>query len=382
MNLGNRKARQPTRAIWSRERLFHERALALGHVIDKSTLSNYNSALNSYLNFVTSHGFPVDPTPETLSLYTVYICHHINPRSVNTYLSGISQQLEADFPAVKEARNSALVCRTWRGCMRMKGIATVRKHALTVDDLKLVINQYHMSPHHDDLLFLAMLITRFFGLLRLGEMTFPDDSALRNWKKVTRHNTVKTTTTHYEFFLPCHKADRFFEGNKIIIPSRRFGLQPLQWFSKYLDSRDALHPVAYQSRFYPHKILLHVPPSSFLYQRRRRPIHESRRSHCTSWTRFLSLHHSSFRALGVRSFPCLYSQELRPHPRLSPQRRLFRSKPRYPIPIIFFFLLPFHYFYLFLYLLLSVFLSFIPSLSITFSQTSSDRLRLISFRKK
>ena len=226
------------------ERLIHERALALGHVIDKSTLSNYSSALNSYLNFVTLHELPVEPTADTLSLYTVYMCHHINPRSVNTYLSGISQQLEATFPTVKEARNSSLVRRTWQGCMRMKGVATVRKRALTTDDLKLVISHYHMSSRHDDLLFLAMLLTGFFALLRLGEMVFPDDTSLRNWKKVTRRNTVKVTSTYYEFFLPGHKADRFFEGNKIIVPSQRFGLSPLKFFTEYLASRDTLHPVA------------------------------------------------------------------------------------------------------------------------------------------
>jgi hypothetical protein len=109
-----------------------------------------------------------------------------------------------------------------------------------------------MSSHHDDLLFLAMLMTGFYGLLRLGEMTFPDDASLRNWRKVTRRNSVKVATIHYEFLLPGHKADRFFEGNKIIIPSRRFGLQPLQYFSKNLTSRDALHPVAYGSWINPH----------------------------------------------------------------------------------------------------------------------------------
>jgi hypothetical protein len=86
MNQGNRATRQPIRAAWSRDRLLHERAVALGHVIDKSTLSNYTSALNSYLHFVKIHELPVEPTPDTLSLYTVYMCHHINPCSVNTYL--------------------------------------------------------------------------------------------------------------------------------------------------------------------------------------------------------------------------------------------------------------------------------------------------------
>ena len=100
---GNRRARQPVREVWSREWLVHERAIALGHVIDQSTLSNYSSALNSYLNFVKLHDLLVEPTPETLSFYTVYMSHHINPRSVNTYLSGISQQLEDHFPTIKEA---------------------------------------------------------------------------------------------------------------------------------------------------------------------------------------------------------------------------------------------------------------------------------------
>jgi hypothetical protein len=98
---GSRRPRQPVREVWTRERLVHERAIALGNVLDRSTLSNYSSALNSYLNFVKQHDFPVEPTPETLSFYAVYMCHHLNPRSVNTYLSGISQQLETHFPTVK-----------------------------------------------------------------------------------------------------------------------------------------------------------------------------------------------------------------------------------------------------------------------------------------
>ena len=301
MNLGSRKARQPTRAAWSMERLVHERALALGHVIDKSTLSNYSSALNSYLNFVTLHALPVEPTPDTLSLYTVYMCHHINPRSVNTYLSGISQQLEANFPAVKEARNSTLVRRTWQGCMRMKGVATVRKRALTTDDLNLVIARCHMSTDHDDLLFLAMLLTGFFGLLRLGEMTFPDDTSLRNWKKVTRRNTVKVTIQHYEFLLPGHKADRFFEGNKIIIPSRRFGVYPLQFFSKYLASRDALHPVA--SPLWLTESLPHWPNMVSLHTSYKPPVAGRPRHFLSTFAKTPPSSRASFTALPLPEHP-------------------------------------------------------------------------------
>ena len=68
--------------------------------MDKSTLSNYSSAFNSYLTFVKAHNLLVEPTTKTLSFFTVYMCHHINLCSVNTYLSGIVQQLENYFPNV------------------------------------------------------------------------------------------------------------------------------------------------------------------------------------------------------------------------------------------------------------------------------------------
>ena len=112
------RSRQPARTAWPRECLLRERAIALGLAIDHSTLKNYSSALNSYLSFVQIHDFPVEPTPDTLSFYAVFMSHHIEPRSVSTYLSGIFQQLEPYFPNVRAARLSPLVERTMKGCMR------------------------------------------------------------------------------------------------------------------------------------------------------------------------------------------------------------------------------------------------------------------------
>jgi len=178
------RARQPTWTPWSHERLVHERAIALGHAIDCSMVKSYSSALNSYLEFVKNHGYPVEPTPDTLSLFTVYMSHHISPHSVNNYLSGIVHQLEPHFPDVWTARSSRLVQRTLRGCMKMKSKPTKRKQPLSIADLCNVINHYQV-PSHDDLLFLAMLLTGFCALMRLGELSFPNDTSIRDWRKVT-----------------------------------------------------------------------------------------------------------------------------------------------------------------------------------------------------
>ena len=110
------RSKQPVHEPWTQDRLERERAIALGQAIDASTWSNYSSALNSYLDFVKNHNFPVDPTPHTLLFFTVYMSHHIKPDSVDTYLSGICQQLEPYFPNMRQNRKSPLVRRTLDGC--------------------------------------------------------------------------------------------------------------------------------------------------------------------------------------------------------------------------------------------------------------------------
>ena len=239
-----RNSRQPTREAWSRDRLLRERAIALGQAIDTSTLNSYSSALNSYLTFVRLHDLPVEPTPDTLSFFAVFMSHHIDPQSVLNYLSGICQQLEPYFCNVRPARRSPLVERTMKGCLRLKGTPTKRKRALTFDDLRKVLNELSNSTLHDDLLFKAMLITGFFALMRLGELTFPNETRLRNWKKITKRSTVIVTSEQYEFLLPAHKADRFFEGNRIIVKKVPYcDINPLSVFRDYLASRDERFPL-------------------------------------------------------------------------------------------------------------------------------------------
>jgi hypothetical protein len=89
-----------------------------------------------------------------------------------------------------------------------------------------------------------MIFTGFSALLRLAEMAFPDNLKVQNYKKVTLRHTVDISPTSYSFLLPGHKADRFFEGNTIII-QKDFGCpqtDPHKIFTRYLSSHDSLHP--------------------------------------------------------------------------------------------------------------------------------------------
>lgn len=165
--------------------------------------------------------------------------HHIKPRSIRSYLSGICQQLEPYYPNVRASQNTPLVDRTMKGCLRLHSTAIKRKRALTVLDLSKVIVDLKNSRNHDNFLLQALLLTGFFALMHLGELTFPNDISLRNWRKVTKHSSVIVSANQYKFHLPSHKADAFFEGNHIIIKSRWYcDINPLTAFTTYLDSRD------------------------------------------------------------------------------------------------------------------------------------------------
>ena len=193
------KSKQKVHLAWTKERLQHERSLALGQAIDTSTWKNYGSALNSYLTFVRFHDLPVEPTPDTLSYFVVFMSHHIKPKSIDTYLSGICQQLEPYFPSMRTARMSVLCKRTLAGCKNLWGVPTVRKRALTMDDLHLVTHFYTNSNNHDDLLFISQLLTGFFGLMRLGELTTPDDHSILDHRKITSRTSISLSNEDYRF---------------------------------------------------------------------------------------------------------------------------------------------------------------------------------------
>ena len=238
------RSRQRARTAWPRDRLLRERAIALGLAIDTSTLRTYGSALNSYLTFVRLHDLPVEPTPDTLSFFVVFMSHHIEPRSVRSYLSGICQQLEPYFPNVRNSRHSPLVERTMTGCLRLKSTPTKRKRALTLSDLSHVLSEMTDSLSHDDKLFKCMLLTGFFALMRLGELSFPNSIKLHNWKKVSKRSSVVFSPEQYEFHLPGHKADQFFEGNRIIVRKQHYSdINPVEFFSEYISSRDSIFPL-------------------------------------------------------------------------------------------------------------------------------------------
>lgn len=220
------------------ERLIHERSIALGHTIDTSTKLSYQSATNSFLTFCALHHLPTEPSANTLSLYIVWLSSYIEPRSVTSYLSGICHDFEPFFPDIRNVRKSSLVVRTLKGCLRLHSNPIRRKRALTYDDLRCVEHALTASNDHDDILFLALLFTGFHALLRLGELVWPDDRQLQNIRKVTLRSSLQFDDSRFEFTLPAHKADAFFEGSRVIVNRSTHLPDAFNAVRRYLTMRD------------------------------------------------------------------------------------------------------------------------------------------------
>ena len=230
------KSSQPAQAAWSCKCLTHKCAITLGYALDNLTLITYNSHLQSYLSFCKLHSLPLNPTPDTLSVYVVFMCHHIKPISVMQYLSGIVNSLEPCFPDVRNNCPSILVTRMLAGMRKLCGfMGTQCKCALTEDDLITLFSSFDPTDLND-IVFVLIVLSSFHALLCLGKTTQPDSRSKCSFRKTTLHHSVKLTPNMFSFTLPTHKANHYFESSTILIESHVGCLYPPQPFLQYLTA--------------------------------------------------------------------------------------------------------------------------------------------------
>ena len=210
-------SRQPPQEAWTIDRLSSELTINLGLAINDSTHESNSSVLTLCLTFCCLHGFDIEPTQCTLAYYVTFQSSFFNPKSIDSYLSGICNQLESHFPNVQNICKSPMVSWALKGAKRWHGRATTCKLPLTVDNLDTIFNALDTNPSHDNILFATQLLTGFENLLCLGELCWPDKVALGNYRKVTMRHTVERFNSYFSLSLPTHKGNAFFEGNCLII---------------------------------------------------------------------------------------------------------------------------------------------------------------------
>ena len=220
------------------QQLVYEHSILLSMAINTATHLFYTSALNTYLTFCKLHDFDIGPTPETLSLYVTYQSMFINPKSIDSYLSGFINQMEFFFPEVRKNHHSALISRTLKGAKRRHRVPICCKNPSSLEDLKVICHDLKLPSNHDDLLFISQLLIGFHGLLWLSKICFPDHLALQDFSKISLHSSVQWLSHAFSFWLLSHKSDPTFEGSHIIIQQAHQPPDSYSAFIKYLQSRD------------------------------------------------------------------------------------------------------------------------------------------------
>lgn len=227
------------------DRLLLERSILMGMAIDITAAASYDSAINSYLTFCKLHNIAPEPSPDTFSLCVTWQSAHIDPKSVDSYLSGVCSNLEPYYPDIRKICTSLLVSRTLKGAKRQHGRATKQKSPLLVSHLTNICADLRNSEAHNDKLFLSLVLCRFSGLHRLGEISDTDNPLWRNHAKTIRCASLVGASDYFSYPLPGKKSDAVFKGSTVIIKQFRGAPDPQSFVNAYLASRDALfcyHP--------------------------------------------------------------------------------------------------------------------------------------------
>jgi len=104
-------------------------------------------------SILLGNNLPIDPTPETLSYYITFQSSHINLRSIESYLSGICNNLKLFFPEVQSNCAATLIKHTLKGALHCHGHPTKCKVSLTTNLLQSISITLHNSCDHNNMLF-------------------------------------------------------------------------------------------------------------------------------------------------------------------------------------------------------------------------------------
>ncbi|KAF5310079.1 hypothetical protein D9619_010333 [Psilocybe cf. subviscida] len=118
MSFSLSKNQPPEVDPWAAENMRFDRLLAIGKPIQRKTAEEYGPALDSYLDFAIKHHMLIEPNPDLLSFYVVYMNHYIGPALTDKYLTEAVDQLQPYFPDVRKTRRHQVVSRTLVGCFR------------------------------------------------------------------------------------------------------------------------------------------------------------------------------------------------------------------------------------------------------------------------
>ena len=206
-----------------------------------STRRGYTSAFKHWETFVKVYSLPFKPTTSSLVLFVAFLSRRLTrPEKI---LSAVAYFFKSSMPNWDSIRSHPSVVDALAGARISNPVETRRTPPLLPSHLRSIVSSAISSGSHNDLLFAFMATVGFGALLRLGEMTLPDNAQDRDPRKWVRRSSASLSPDRqFDFTLPYHKADKLFRGSSVVLlaenstPDFNF----IKVCEAYLLSRDSL----------------------------------------------------------------------------------------------------------------------------------------------
>ena len=213
-----------------------------------SSQKTYKSGENRYLRFCQSvHCSPLPASEETLCKFVSYVARQgLKHRTIKTYLSAIR------FLHIRSGYRDPFLSHMPRLGYTVKGIKRVEAEKgggqrtrlpMTPPLLRRLKNVWEkLSVSHDTRMLWAACCTAFFGFLRAGEMTVPDDGAYDSSVHLSFNDLAIDDSSAPSFVrvrIKQSKTDPFRRGVNLYLGRTHTDLCPVTAILSYLVVRGA-----------------------------------------------------------------------------------------------------------------------------------------------
>lgn len=122
----------------------------------------------------------------------------------------------------------------------MRGSHVRRKELVLLETIVKAIERADLNDYNQ-LPLVTMITTGLFGLLRSGELCWPNEERAQSFTKIVFRSGVSQGADWFGLKLKFVKNDRFYQGSDVFVRARKDCADSVEIFPRYLDARDARH---------------------------------------------------------------------------------------------------------------------------------------------
>ena len=208
--------------------------------VSKNTLKVYDSAWYFFSSFCLS--FSVNPIPVNIPIICAFIVHSsesrkLKPSSIKAMVSGIQFHLRCLDPSSLSILSHPSIRLLLNGLKKDQPQGKDKRLPLSIDLVHKLVGRLRQGcfSFYEDKMLEAIILTAFFGFLRVGEFT--TRSLSFNPQHDLTFSDLSFEPNLFTLFLKESKADKFKRGVPVVISRTNSVFCPFSSMSIYLQCR-------------------------------------------------------------------------------------------------------------------------------------------------